>query len=318
MDLGLLETFRAVVRAGGMRRAAASLHVTQPAVSGRIRELERQLDARLFERAGRRLHLTDAGHLVLEESAALLAAADSLGQRLAELGKHQSGTLRLATIDAVSIHLMPEIYRSFARQNPHVALRVQVVDSHRVLEAVRDLEVEVGFLALPPPGSTALPAEILIEPFYADELCCVAHPRHELVGRRRLDLATVGAAPLILYSSGSHTRAIVDAVFRGRGVPTNVVMETGSPEAMQRLAEAGVGVAILPLTQIRAAEAQGRLRRLRPVNTRFVRTLAVARRRDRHLGPHARRFLERVRARWPTRPRAARGKRSGIARKPSR
>ena len=66
MDLGLLETFRAVVRAGGMRRAAGSLHVTQPAVSGRVRELERQLDVQLFERTGRRLHLTDAGRLLLE------------------------------------------------------------------------------------------------------------------------------------------------------------------------------------------------------------------------------------------------------------
>jgi DNA-binding transcriptional LysR family regulator len=299
VDLGLLETFRAVVRAGGMRRAAASLHVTQPAVSGRIRELERQLDVQLFERVGRRLHLTDAGDLVLAESASLLAAADSLTQRLIELGAAQSGTLRLASIDAVSIHLLSEIYRSFVQQHPHVALRVHVVDSHRVLEAVRDLEVELGFFAMPPVGATALPPEIVVEPFFADELCCVANPSHELVGRRRLDLATLAAAPLILYSSGSHTRAVLDEVFRTRAVPPNVVMETGSPEAMQRLAEAGVGIAILPRTQIRDAEAHGRLRRLRPASTRFVRTLAIARRRDRHLGPHARRFVDRVRARWP-------------------
>ncbi len=299
MDLALLETFRAVVRAGGMRRAAETLHVSQPAVSGRVRELERQLGVQLFERAGRRLHLTDAGRLLLDESAALLSASDSLQQRLNAFRTLQSGTLRLATIDAVSIHLLSGIYRDFVREHPQVELRVQVVDSHRVIEAVCDLEVELGFFALAPPGAPAVPAGIEVEPFFEDELCCVASPEHELVGRRRLDLASVAGAPLILYSQGSHTRAMLDAAFRDAGVTPNVVMETGSPEAMQRLAEAGVGLAILPRTQIQDAQAAGRLQRLRPARTRFSRTLAIARRRDRHLGPAAQRLLQSVRRRWP-------------------
>lgn len=300
MDLGLLETFRAVVRAGGMRRAADTLHVSQPAVSGRIRELERELDIALFERAGRRLHLTDAGRLLLDESTTLLAAADSLRQRLAELQGRVGGSLRLATIDAVSIHLLSEIYRDFVAEHPAVELRVHVVDSHRVIEAVRDLEVDLGFFALPPAGSAQLPGGVAVEPFFADELVCVVGADHELGGRRSLDLATLAATPLILYTRGSHTRAVLDAAFRSAGVRPNVAMETSSPEAMQRLAEAGVGLAILPQTQIRDSEERGRLVRLRPRGVRFVRTLAIGRRRDRQLGPAAQRFVDSVRARWPS------------------
>ena len=309
MDLGLLSTFRAVVRSGGMRRAAETLHVSQPAVSARIRELERQLDIALFERAGRRLLLTDAGRIVLDESTSLLAAADSLRQRVAALGSLRSGSLGIATIDAVSIHLLSGIYRSFVEAHPQVELRVHVVDSHHVLDAVHNLDVELGFFAMPPPSAPPPPAEIEVEPFFEDELICVASPSHALVRRRQVALTTLAAAPLILYSHGSHTRAILDEVFRAQGVPPNVVMETGSPEAMQRLAEAGVGLTILPQTQIRDAETSGRLRRVRVRNTRFVRTLAIARRRDRHLGPAARSFIDRVRQRWPrtaTQPRAAR------------
>src|SRR5262245_38648250 len=111
-----------------MRRAAETLHLTQPAVSARIAALERPLEVQLFERRGRRLHLTSAGQVLLEESREVLGAAEALERRLSSRRGQQRGTLRLATIDAVSIYLLPEIYLEFRRSHPEIELLVQVVD----------------------------------------------------------------------------------------------------------------------------------------------------------------------------------------------
>jgi DNA-binding transcriptional LysR family regulator len=300
VDLELLRTFVTVVHRRGMRRAAEVLHVTQPAVSARIRELERQLDSPLFERLGRRLHLTEAGRVLLEEGGEMLAAADDLQQKLSRLRGLERGTLRLATIDAVSIYLLPEVYLEFRRAHPQIELIVQVVDSRRVLAAVRDLEADLGFLALP--GAAPRPPsqpELEIVPICEDRLVCVASPSHTLAAERHVDLAAIASQPLVLYSRGSNTRAALDAVFRSHGLVPNVVMETESPEAMRRLAEVGVGIAILPEAQIRDVLAAGRLHALFPTDARFHRILATARRRGRALAPAAQRFLALVEQRWP-------------------
>src|SRR6188474_3015056 len=93
LNLELLRTFLAVLDAGGMRRAAAALHLTQPAISARIRELEERFEAPLFERVGRRLVPTEAGRLVAAEAPALLAASEALLRRTQELAASGRGTL---------------------------------------------------------------------------------------------------------------------------------------------------------------------------------------------------------------------------------
>jgi DNA-binding transcriptional LysR family regulator len=307
MDLEMLRTFLAVVRLQGMRPAAEALHVTQPAVSARIRELERTLEVRLFERRGRKLLLTTAGQVLLEESRNLLAAADSIQKRLAPLRGQQRGTLRLATIDAVSIYLLPEVYLEYRRAHPEIELLVQVVDSRRVLGALVQGDVDLGFLALPEGDRVPREPQLEFLPFYEDVMVCVASPSHELVGRPRPTLAALASQPLVLYSRGSHTRTCLDREFRAHGLVPQVAMETESPEAMKRLAEVGLGLAILPLAQVRQELADGRLRRLEPRDARFSRTLATVTRRGRRLGPEATSFLEHLWRRWP-RPPATRGR----------
>ncbi|UCE01281.1 MAG: LysR family transcriptional regulator [Candidatus Latescibacterota bacterium] len=298
IDLELIRTFRSVVHLGGMRRASQTLHVTQPAVSARIRELERRLDAQLFERVGRSLHLTEAGRLLLDESATLLDAADALQQHLAQLRGLERGTLRLATIDAVSIYLLPNVYLEFMRTYPQIDFRVQVVDSQHVARAVRDLDADLGFLALPGPRSSAVGTELEVEPLYSERLIAVARPGHALTRARRVDLATLAAEPLVLYARGSNTRAALDAVFGAYGITPNVVMETGSPEAMKRLAEVGMGIAILPEELLRTEVRSGRLGRVRLAGAQFERTLALVRRRGRLLGPAVLRFQDLLHRRW--------------------
>src|SRR5262245_55468959 len=168
MDPELLRTFLAVVEHGGLRRAAASVHCTQPALSARLRELEREIGARLFERVGRKLELTEAGRRLAADAPALLAAAADLAERVRATDASDRGRLRLATIDAASIYVLPALYLEFRRVHPAVQLLVQVVDSRRVAALVQSREVEIGVLALP-----ATNPELDIVPVFEEELVCV-------------------------------------------------------------------------------------------------------------------------------------------------
>ena len=301
-----MSTFLAVVRNGSMRRAAVGLHVTQPAVSARIRELERRLEVRLFERHGRALIPTEAGRIVATEATALVGAAEALHRRLAELQSGAAGTLRIATLDAASIYVLPSTYLEYRRDAPRVQLTVQVVDSRRVLGLVADLEVDVGVLALP-----ASHPEVTLRPFFRDELACIAAPGHALAQSNRVRLRDLTSQPLVLYGRGSTTRAVLDAMFQSQGLVPNVAMETASPEAMKRLVEVGVGLAIVPRALVRDEVAAGRLVEIVVADARFTRTLAVALRRGRRLPPAAQRFVALLEARFPSLAApAGRGKRS--------
>jgi DNA-binding transcriptional LysR family regulator len=294
MDPELLRTFLAVVAHGGLRRAAASVHRTQPALSARLRELERRLSARLFERVGRRLELTEAGRLLASEAPALLAAHAALAERVQDLDTSERGRLRLATLDAASIYVLPAVYRDFRAACPGVQLVVQVVDSRRVVAAVRARDAEVGVAALP----IAAP-DLEVVPIFQERLVCIAAPGHRLAGARTLRLAQVAAEPLVLYGRGSTTRATLDAAFAAAGAIPHVAMETASPEAMKRLAEVGVGITIVPEALVAEDVASGRLVRLRVRDARFERRLGTVVLRGRRTSSAAARFLALVHRRFP-------------------
>jgi len=301
MDLALLRTFQAVVRAGGMRRASEQLLVTQPAISARMRLLEGELGVELFERVGRGVRASKAGLLLLEEIPHVLAAETALRERLDEFRGLRQGSLRIASIDAVSIYVLPEIYLQFREAHPGIDLRVHVTDSTHVLRAVRELDAEVGFLALPPyANQISEDPDLEFHPIFEDTMVCVSSPQHPLAKQRRVTLAEIAASPLVLYDRTSTTRAILNTVFERAGVQPNVAMETASPEAMKRLAQVGMGIAILPEALVRADVQARTLARIAVVGTSFRRILAFVLRRDRHLGPATQDFLQRVRQRFPS------------------
>lgn len=294
MDLELVRTFLAVVERGGVRRAATHLHRTQPAVSARLRELQKQVGTPLFARAGRRLELTVAGEVLAQEAPALLAAEAALEERVQDAAARGRARLRLATIDAASIYVLPALYGEFRVQAPHVQLLVQVVESRRVVELVVGREAEIGVLALP-----AAHHELQILPVFEEELVCVAAAHHPLAGRRAHPLRALAAYPLVLYAHGSNTRAVLDAVFDAHGIVPDVAMETASPEAMKHLAQAGVGICIIPEALVRDDVAANRLSRLRTSDARFLRRLGTAVHRTRPLSPAGRDFLALVHRRYP-------------------
>jgi DNA-binding transcriptional LysR family regulator len=247
MEWNELRAFLAVAQAGSFSRAAEHLHVTQPAVSKRIQTLETGLGVRLFDRVGKRVHLTDAGRILEPRAKTLLADLRDTEVRLRNLHERVDGRLRLATSHHVGLHRLAPVLRAFSQQYPSVELEIEFVDSEDAHDRVAAGEVELAVVTLDPRGDPRIEAR----PLWHDPLDFVAAVDHPLVSRTHIELAELGAVAAILPGLGTYTGRIVAARFRESGVTLRTAMETNYLETIGMLVGIGLGWSVLPRTMVK-------------------------------------------------------------------
>jgi DNA-binding transcriptional LysR family regulator len=239
MDLAALTIFRAVVRENGITRAAAKLNRVQSNVTTRIKQLEEQLGTELFIRDGRRLVLTPAGETLLPYAERLLALADEARQALRE--SRPSGRLRLGTMESAAASRLPGLLAHYHQSWPEVALELETGTSGRLIERVREYEVDAALIATP------------LEPEWAGDLFeAVPVFREELVmltprGHRPIrEARDIALSTLIAFERGCAYRTYVEKWYLEHGTRPARVLELGSYHAIVACVAAGAGVAVAP------------------------------------------------------------------------
>ncbi len=255
VDPGLLPTFLAVLEHAGIAAAARSEHLSQPAVTGRIRRLEEQVGAALFTRSARGVTPTPAGERLAvraREVLRLLALAQ------AEVGSPERfAALRLMASTTVAAHVLPPALARFRAQHPEVALQVGIGNTVEVIEAVREGEVPLGLVE-----GHARAAGVRLEAFLDDEIVPVVGSTAPFRPRTAWDLAGI---PILWREPGSGTRAVVEKALRAAGVrarPGPLDLELASSEAIVGACTAGLGIAFLSRWTLRAHLQAGLLRPL--------------------------------------------------------
>ena len=231
IHLQQLRNLLMVERVGTFTAAARELHVSQPALSQSLAELERRLGTRLFERDGRRRRLTAAGKEVARFAAEVIGRGDELRESLAAQQEGRRGVLNVGMIDAASLYLLPGAVDAYRQQRPDVQLRITVDDSAMLLTRLRQFELDLAIVVGgPAPGlvSTNLHREQLYRYAWADQ-----------------------PAPLadewLLYPGGSQTRALIDEGFRRAGIQPQVSLESTNPAVLRQMAALGLGWTVLPV-----------------------------------------------------------------------
>ena len=247
MDWASLNAFVAVADHGGFSAAAAQLHLTQPAVSKRIALLEASLDARLFDRLGRQVLLTEAGRLLLPRARQMLAEAESARRALQDLGEGIGGRLRLATSHHIGLHRLPPLLRRFSALHPQVALDLRFMDSEQAWNEVLHGQCELALTTLGPAE-----APLVATPVWDDPLRFVAAPDHPLARMRRVTLADLAAHPAVLPDANTFTHRIVAEAFAQRGLTLQLRMTTNYMETIKMLASVGLAWSALPETMLDA------------------------------------------------------------------
>jgi DNA-binding transcriptional LysR family regulator len=241
VDLRHFEAFLAVVRFGTFTRAAAALHVSQPALTVQIRQLEQELGVRLFDRNNRRVLLTGPGREFVAPLERLLADTEAIVRHASDIADRRRGVVTVAALPSVAAELLPRAIRQVTRNHEGIVVRVRDVVAGRILELLRASEVDLGIGTLERPDP-----DVAFEPLFADRLSAFVPYDHRFRTRTRLTLADFRGQPLILTSRDSSVRIIVDRALHKRQVPVHVTQEPTYVSTALGLVRAGVGIAILP------------------------------------------------------------------------
>jgi len=278
LNLDQLRSFRDVIALGSFSAAAERAELSQPAISLKVRALERNLGVTLIERVGRRAMPTAAGAELLTHAARIEAEVEAA---CAAMARHATGTLgrvRLGTGATACIFVLPPLLRELRRRLPGLDISVTTGDSADVTKAVEDSSIDIGLVTLPASGRALEVTPVLDDPFLV-----IAPPKTQLPAR--VTPATLAALPVLL--PGGNTRRLVEGWFAASGVSLRPVMQLASVEAIKELVAAGLGCAVLPGMALRrdggARSAATRSLVIRPLSPRLQRTLAVVVRRDRPL-----------------------------------
>ncbi|KGM57690.1 transcriptional regulator [Lysobacter arseniciresistens ZS79] len=282
-----LEIFVAVAVAGSVRGAAGQLHLSQPAVSMGLSELERLLGRRVFDRVQRRLHLNAHGKRLLPQAQEILERLREFGA--AESPGQLSGDLRLGASNTIGNYLVGDLLGDFVATHPRVSLRLHVDNSAAILAGMLDYSLDLGCIE----GPAAHP-ELELLPWRKDALCVCAPPGHRLATRKRLRPEDFAGARWILREAGSATRGQAERMLAS--LPAGeTVLELGQSEAIKQAVIAGLGLALLPQVAVEPAREAGRIAVLHTPFLSLQRELSLVLHRRRHRGRLLQAFLQSVR-----------------------
>jgi DNA-binding transcriptional LysR family regulator len=248
MDLASLSAFVAIAEAGSFSGAGERLHLTQPAISKRIALLEAQLQVRLFDRLGRQVLLTEAGHALLPRAQRILAELDDTRRTLENLGSEVGGRLHLATSHHIGLHRLPVPLRRFAALYPHTVLDIQFLDSELAYTAVLHGQVELAVTTLGPDTQPPLQAT----PVWHDQLQFMVAADHPLARCEQITLADIVVHPAVLPDPGTFTHGIVAALFASHDLTPVLRMTTNYLETIKMLVSVGLAWSVLPQTLLDA------------------------------------------------------------------
>jgi len=287
MDLTLahLRTLQEVVRHGSFSRAAEDLHLSQPAVSLHIRQLEERTGHRLLERVGKRAFPTRAGEVLLDHAGRALGEVEAARQALERLRGVVAGRLRLGTGATASTYLLPPILRRLRARYPALELVIVTGNSAEIAAAVASSKLDLGIVTLP-----VSPRSLAVSPLCVDRLVAIAPPGREWRGRRTITAAELASRPLILYERGGTIRRIIEEWFRRHRATPRIAMELGNNEAIKKLVEAGLGLSISSAVAVKAEVRTGKLAAI-ALEPALSRHLGIVTRRDKPESPALRVLL---------------------------
>lgn len=283
-----LRVFLVVAQHRNYTRAAQQLYLSQPSVSAQVHELERLIGLPLLERVGKRLVLTQAGHLLVEHARKILADIENTAGALARLHQVEAGFLLLAASTTVGTYLLPKVLGTFHARYPKVDLVLDLKNSGEVCEDVRQGHRELGLIES---DLGTEDTDLLLTPYHNDELLLIVPSWHPWAGLAEVPIAALSQAKLLWREPGSGTRIVTEATLREAGIRPSVTMQFGSTEAIKLAVAANVGVAIVSQIAVAAEVAAGWLVTVRLENISLLRTFHLVRRRGGYLSPITEAFL---------------------------
>jgi len=286
LTLRQLKVFESVARHLNYTRAAEELHLTQPAVSMQVKQLEESLGAALFEQLGKRIHLTETGKEVLTYARNITQQLDELEAVLNHQKGLSGGRLRVSVATTAN-YFVPILLGSFSRRHPDITVSLDVTNRETLLRQLSENLVDLVIMGRPPAE-----ADVEAEVFMENPLVIVAPPDHPLAREKKIPLRRLQEEVFLVREPGSGTRIAMERFFAERGMHLKTGMEVGSNEAIKQSVQAGLGLGLLSRATVDQELALGQLVVLDVAEFPIMRHWYMVHRRGKRLSPVARAFRD--------------------------
>lgn len=248
-----LDTFLEVARELSISYAAEKLHVTQPAVSMQMRQLEEAVGMPLYEQTGRKIRLTDAGQDFQQYAIGAIAQLKQLEDAMAERRGIKKGRVELAIVSTAK-YFVPMLLVHFRKKFPDVEVVLQIHNRESIVNLLTRNELDLVIM-----GRTPDTIECAATAFATNPLGIISAPEHPLSRRRHAPLAILNEQEFVVRESGSGTRQSMERLFAEHGINPHIVMEMPSNETIKQAVMAGMGLSFLSLRTVRHELASGHL-----------------------------------------------------------
>lgn len=234
-----LKVFEAVARHLSYTRAAEELHLTQPAVSMQVRQLEDSAGLPLFEQMGKKVFLTDAGREMYYYSKTIAQQLEEADEVLEQLKGIQRGHLNIAVASTAN-YFATRLLANFAKLHEGTTFSLDVTNRESLLRQLENNEKDIVIMGRPPEGM-----ELELEAFMENPLVAIAPPDHPLVTEKAIPMSRIQRETFVVREPGSGTRIAMERFFNEKGITLQTGMEMTSNEAIKQAVEAGLGLGIV-------------------------------------------------------------------------
>jgi DNA-binding transcriptional LysR family regulator len=279
-----LDTFLEVARHLSVSRAAAALHVSQPAVSMQLRQLEEAVGLPLYEQVGRQIRLTDAGLDVETCARAAAAQLRQLDDAISQRRGLKKGRVTLAMVSTAK-YFVPMLLMKFRQRFPDIEVALHIHNREQIMQLLTRAEIDLVIMGRAPEH-----VDCVATAFATNPLGVIGSPQHPLSRRRAAPLDSLHGQEFVVRESGSGTRHAMERLFAEHGVVPKIVMEMPSNETIKQAVMAGMGLSFLSLRTIRHELASGHLALLDVQGLPLVRHWHLTHLGSKRLSPAARQF----------------------------
>ena len=279
-----LRLLEAVARHSSFTRASEELHLTQPAVSTQIKQLEEEVGMPLFEQMGKKIFLTEAGKEVYAFSRTIAQQFRDIESVLDDMKGVKRGTLAL-TVTSTGKYFAPYLLAAFLNRHPGTQVHLEVTNREEVVNQLHENIPDMVVMGTPPDN-----IELDAQAFMQNPLVIIAPPDHHLVGTSRVPLSRLVEENFILRERGSGTRNAVERFFQQRGVKLNASMEMSRNEAIKHAVMAGLGLGIVSLHTLEFELALDRIAILSVEGFPIMKEWYLVSRRGKRMSPIAQAF----------------------------
>lgn len=287
INLNHLRVFFHAAKHLNYTRAASELFITQPAVTAQIKAFEDVWNLKLFNKKGKKVHLTDEGSAIYEQAGKIFQCEKEIENLISEMRELKRGVLRVGTTKTYARYFMPLMIGSFLEKHPTIKIRLDEGSSLDMVNSLHSLRNEVAIIA-----KAVEDPSVHFVPFSQEELVLIMSPNHALARKRKITFDEMANEPVIMKEVGSGTRRLVNELFARNGCVPNVLMESSNAEFIKQVVQRGEGIAFLVKEVVSAELRDGKLATAAIKGCATHLDVSIAYLKDQYLSPPARAFLE--------------------------